>query len=173
MEYQSAVDEELEFSPYTVLPAGLYKCRLKDIANIETQYGTALKFFWEVVEGEEAGEEVSALANKVLTPRSKLAGWAKAHLNIATFPEGFTLKLRQLLGKEVFLTVGVEARKDGGGETNVVRAVDPVRTTKPVKPAKPTQTKKVDDDFNDMLSGQGPIPDPGDPLLKSGMRIED
>jgi hypothetical protein len=171
MGYQSAADEELEFTPYAVLSAGMYKCRPKDISNLDNlQFGPAVKFHWEVLEGDEAGEEVSGIANKVLTPRSKLAGWAKAHLSISAFPPGFVLRFSELINKTVYVTIGVEARKDGMGDTNVIRAVDPVRAPKTAKPVKP---KKVDDDFNDMLSGQGPIPDPGDPLPRSGMKIEE
>src|SRR5438046_1699177 len=111
----SAANEEIEFEPYRVLPAGMYRSRLETITNLETTYGTALKFAWQVREGEEQGETISALANKKLLPKSKLATWAKAHLGVLTFPEGFVLKLSTLIGKEVFITLGVEPRSDGTG----------------------------------------------------------
>ena len=134
-----AAHEEITFEPYPVLPAGMYRARLTALSNLETQFGNALKFHWKVIDGEHADEEVSALANKRLLPKSKLAGWAKAHLGIPSFPEDFVLRLDTLINKEVFLTLGVEPRADGLGERNVVRAVDPVR------PA--TAKKAKEDDF--------------------------
>ena len=161
----NAANEEIEFEPYTVLPAGMYRCRLEEISNLETQYGPALRFQWKVVTGDEEGETVSGLVNKRLLPKSKLAIWAKAHLNISTFPEGFVLKLSSLIEKEVFVTLGVEQSTDGGGERNVIRAVDPVHpTTK--------KAKKASDDFSSLLSDEEEIPDPGEPLRKSERTVE-
>src|SRR5215475_14061280 len=108
MESYTAIHDEIEFEQYSVFPAGMYRCRLEEVANIETQFGPALKFNWQVVDGDETGEKLSALANKKLLPKSKLALWAKAHLGISAFPEGFILKVNTLIGKEVFITVGVE-----------------------------------------------------------------
>jgi hypothetical protein len=164
----NAAHEEIEFEPYTVLPAGMYRCRLEAISNLETQYGTALKFHWKVSDGEVAGEEITALCNKKLLPKSKLATWAKAHLNVPSFPDGFVLKLGQLIGRDIFLTLGVEPRADGMGERNVVRAVDPVRpaTAKKAKDAKKAEA----DDFSEMLSGQG-IPDAGEPVRPPDLRL--
>src|SRR5215510_2815542 len=93
-----AINETIEFEPYTVLPSGMYRCRLESISNLETQFGSSLRFQWEVISGDEEGEKVSGLVNKKLLPKSKLATWAKAHLDISTFPEGFVLKLSSLIG---------------------------------------------------------------------------
>jgi hypothetical protein len=164
----SAVNEEIEFEPYTVLPAGMYRCRLEAISNLETQFGPSLRFQWNVVSGDEEGEEVSGLVNKKLLPKSKLAAWAKAHLNISDFPEGFVLKLSSLINKEVMLTLGVEPRTDGGGDRNVIRAVDPIRAQARKAPKAP----KGDGAFSDMLSGQG-IPDPGEPMSRGERQVED
>src|SRR5262249_40062391 len=147
----SAINEEIEYQEYEVLPTGMYRAKLYDIQNLATQFGDSLKFCWKVIGGDEDGKEISGLANKKLLPKSKLANWARAHLNTTTFPPEYVLKLSTLLNTEVFLTLGVEPRTDGAGERNVIRAVDPVRP----KAAKAPPAQPASTDFNDILSGQG------------------
>lgn len=166
--YNSAMHEEIAFEPYSILPSGMYRCRLETISNLETTYGTALKFHWRVVGGDADGEAVSGLANKKLLPKSKLATWARAHLNVPAFPDSFVLKLSSLIGREVSITLGVEPRSDGGGERNVIRAVDPIRAT-PSKAGR-RATSDADEDFTEILSKQEAIPDPGEPIPRSQPR---
>src|SRR5262249_51858321 len=116
MEAEKATDatnEEMEFEPYTVHPADVYRCRLDQVLNLATEFGPSLKFVWKIIDGELEGEELSGLANKKLLPKSKLSTWAKAHLNLGAFPPDFVLKLSSLIGREVLVTAGVEQRKDG------------------------------------------------------------
>jgi hypothetical protein len=155
-----ATHDEIEFEPYHVLPAGMYRCRLEAVSNVETQFGAALEFRWQVSDGDEAGESLTALANKKLLPKSKLATWAKAHLGVPAFPEGFILKLSTLIGKDALITVGVEPRSDGGGDRNVVRAVDPVKAS--LKKPAPVSKPPANEGFSDLLDEVN-IPDPGDP----------
>lgn len=165
---KDATNEEIRFEEYTVLPAAMYRARLETISTEEMQFGPTVIFQWRVVEGEQAGEEVWGFATQKAFPKSKLTTWSKAHLNLSTFPDDFVLKLGALVGKEVFLSVGVEPRADGGGERNVVRAVDPIRpSTKSAKSA-----KRASADFNDMLSDEE-IPDPGEPIRKGERKVED
>jgi hypothetical protein len=171
-ENSSAVNETIEFESYAVLPAGMYRCKLREISNLETQFGPSLRFQWTVVSGEEEGEEVSGLANKKLLPKSKLASWAKAHLNIPTFPDGFVLKLSSLIGREVFVTLGVEPRNDGGGDRNVIRAVDPIATTTKATKAPKAKAENAGAGFGDLLSDEEEIPDPGEPLRTGEQRVE-
>lgn len=163
----SATNEELPLESYTVFPAGMYRGKLEAIDNLETTYGPSLKFRWRIVGGEEDGAEFSALANKRLMPKSKLAKWALAHLSINAFPEGFVLKLSNLIGKEVLITVGVELRQDGAGERNIVRAVDPIgRSTKKTPAAVRPQAQQFSNFEED------DIPDYDEPMRRGESKIE-
>jgi hypothetical protein len=121
--------------------------------------------------GVSDGETFSGWANKKLMPKSKLATWTKAHLNINTFPDGFVLSLGSLIGKEVYVTLTVEARKDGGGDCNVVQAVSPYKpATKKAKPTAKPAEQTADNGFTDAFEEE--IPDPGEPMRAGEQRVE-
>lgn len=168
---KDATNEEIQMEEYPVLPAGMYRCSLKGVTSEELQFGPTFRFKWSVIEGEYVGEELTGFANKKLVTRSKLALWAKAHLNISAFPEDYTLKIGSLIGQKVFVTIGVEPRKDGSGDINVIRAVDPIATAR--KATKTPKATPANGGFNSMLSDDEEIPDPGEPIKKGERKVED
>jgi len=150
---------------YQVIEAGVYRAKLETIHSIDTKFGKALKFTWRIIGSDSDGETFNALANKRLMPKSKLATWAKAHLGMNAFPEGFVLTLSSLIGKEVYITLATEARSDGMGERNTVQAVSPFRpVTKKAKPQGPAGA------FSEAFEDE--IPDPGEPMRAGERRVE-
>jgi hypothetical protein len=167
---RNAANDTIEMESYPVLDAGVYRAKLETIDSKPSQFhdGEALQFTWRVIGGESDGETFSGFANKKLMPKSKLATWTKAHLNMNSFPDGFVLNLGSLIGKEVHITLSVGARKDGGGDCNVVQAVSPYKPTS--KKAK-TATPVLPDDFVEVFDGATEIPDPGDPLRAKEKKV--
>ena len=167
---RNAEHESLEMEQYEVLEPGVYCSRLETIHSIDTKFGEALKFTWKVIGGDSDGETFNALANKRLMPKSKLATWAKAHLGINQFPEGFVLKLSSLIGKEVYITLSTEPRNDGMGERNTVQAVSPYRpaTKKASKQSQPAGafSEALEDDIPDFR-------DAGEPMPNGKRRVEE
>jgi hypothetical protein len=164
----SAENEELEFAPYETTPPGMYKAQLEAIDNDDGEFGPTLRFKWKIIEGDEKDSNIVGWCSKKLAPKSKLGNWTKAHLNMTSFDEDFVLKLSTLLNTQVLITLGVEPRKDGTGDRNIIRSIDPVRT----KAKKAKEAKETDTGFSDALSGQG-IPDPGEPITASMRRVQD
>jgi len=123
---EAEVADELEFETYHVLPQGLYNAELKEITGKEFEFGPCYQFRWRVLDGENVGAVISGLANKRLTPKSKLSKWSKAHLGIAAFSPGFKLKLSDMIGKRVAIMLDVEPRRDGQGDRNAITAITAV-----------------------------------------------
>jgi hypothetical protein len=166
----SAENDTIEMQTYPVLDAGVYRARLETIDNREGKYGEALQFNWRVVGGDSDGELFSAWVNKKLMPKSKLATWTKAHLNINAFPAGFVLNVGSLIGKEVHITLTVEPRKDGGGDVNVVQAVSPYKpATKKAKAPEPPQEQPQEQPAAADAFGEAfeEIPDPDYPPIRA------
>lgn len=130
--------DEIPMETFSALDPGVYRARCEKIETIDTKFGPALKFYWKVVGGDADGEMFDALANKKLLPKSKLATWAKAHLGVTQFPEGFVLQVGTLVGKMVDIVLLTEPRNDGTGDRNVVEAISPI-ARKAAKPATESQ----------------------------------
>jgi hypothetical protein len=163
---RSAENDSLEMESYAVLEAGIYHAKLESIDNLETKFGEALRFNWRVIGGDSDGETFTGLANKKLMPKSKLATWAKAHLALNAFPEGFVLQLSSLIGKEVHATLATEARTDGSGDRNTIAAISPYKAA--TKKAKPTAKPEG----NGFTGAFDDIPESDEPLRKSEGRVE-
>lgn len=169
-EKRNAENDSLEMESYAVLDAGVYRARLEVINSLDTKFGEALQFNWRVIGGDSDGETFTGLANKKLMPKSKLAGWAKAHLGLNAFPEGFVLKLSSLIGKEVHVTLSTEARNDGTGDRNTVAAVSPYKlAAKKAKPQEQPQEQAPAGEFGEAFEE---IPDPGEPMRAKEQRVE-
>lgn len=167
---RNAEHESLEMESYSVLEAGIYRSRLEAIHALDTKFGEALRFTWKVIGGESDGETFDALVNKKLMPKSKLATWAKAHLGLNQFPEGFVLKLSNLIGKEVHITLSTEARNDGSGDRNTVQAVSPYR---PAAKKSKAPVHAQGNGFGDALEDNIPdFTDAGEPRRQGEGRVE-
>lgn len=119
--------ESLALTTFVVLEPGIYNARLENIGEMAGTFGPTLIFSWVVLDGDYVNETFDGLCSKTFGTRSKLYKWACAHMGVTTFPEGYILQLRQLLHKQVVITLGVEARKDGTGDRNKVEAITPYR----------------------------------------------
>jgi hypothetical protein len=168
---RNAENDSLAMETYPILDPGIYRAKLESIQSKDMQFGETLIFTWRVIGGDSDGETFDGLATKKLMPRSKLAGWAKAHLGLNVFPENFVLTLSSLIGKEVHVTLAVEPRKDGGGDVNVVQAVSPYKasTKKAKTPAPAAAQPAADNGFTDAFDD---IPDPGEPMRANERRVE-
>ena len=77
----------MERRTQTDLPPGLYHCRLVDIIIEEQEYGLACYFEWQVIRGPHSGKTVFAP------------------------PKGLQIPVKDLVGKEEWLTVAPAAAK--------------------------------------------------------------
>jgi hypothetical protein len=87
------------------LEAGLYLARVAEVQGLQTQYGPAVRFWFEVLAGEEK-VRVPGIANAKLSRGSKLRAWVEALLG-RQLQHGEELDAEQLVGKPCKVALGV------------------------------------------------------------------
>jgi len=119
---EELLDTEFEFRETQVveLESGTYEARVADFQTIETQYGTSLRWFFDV-KTEDGEVRITGISSTKASKRSKLYKWASALLGEA--PK--KIKLRDLIGKECMVVV-----QQKNNFPSVVDVLPPVRTKK-------------------------------------------
>lgn len=87
------------------VPAGFYRAKFVGVEPTEhEEYGAGLKFVWEVVVGEHAGQQATRITSDKPTPKNA-AGRMLAGLTGVTLKPGFKIDLAPCVGKEFLLQV--------------------------------------------------------------------
>jgi hypothetical protein len=94
-------------------PAGFYRAKFLDVDTTEhEEYGTGLKFIWEVSDGDHKGEQATRITSSTPTPKNA-AGRMLSGITGESLAPGKVVDLAPFVGKEYMLQV--EATSNGNG----------------------------------------------------------
>ena len=121
---------------------GVYRAKLVELQEDEGQFGSFVKWFFELLEEDYDGQTIRGQASgpESFTAATKMWQWAQALLGRAIQP-GENIDLEDLIGNECMLTLGHKETERGTFAT--VDAVNPVRRKKP-KPQAPPEPSEVE-----------------------------
>ena len=106
---------------YEVLPVGEYAATIGAAALEDGQFGTQVKFRFDVTQPGYEGRSVMGWASATFSPKSKLYQWTRAAFG-RDIPEHYDLSLDHLLDRPVTLVL-VTKTGDDGSEFNKIHDV--------------------------------------------------
>ena len=134
-------------SDYVVVEEGEYAAKFTGYEERTTEFGDAVMFCFALLDEENNGTEIKALASKKLTPKAKMRGWIEGMIGRA-LENKEEVDLDDLVGRKVMLYISV-ADTDKGLYNRVDKIRVPRRKAKrapvveeeeeeevPVKPAR-------------------------------------
>ncbi|MFQ5594275.1 MAG: hypothetical protein ACE5HA_09015 [Anaerolineae bacterium] len=107
---------------YEAIPRGLYIADVESLEDVEGRYGEQIRFNLRIVGREYNDKKLTAWANPILSPKSKLYRWLK-QLNF-DLSVGAVIDIDALVGKRVLIKVEQIDREDGSSISRVSELMD-------------------------------------------------
>jgi hypothetical protein len=131
---------------------GIYRARLVDVQEGEGQFGSFVKWFFELLEEGYEDQTIRGQSSipETFTAATKMWQWAQS-IRGRTIQPGEEIDLKGLIGNECTLALGHKETDHGTFAT--VEAVNPVRRKKPKKqaPPQPSEFDEHDEEDDDEL----------------------
>jgi len=128
-----------ESTGVTLMDEGVYRGRLEEIRDIETEWGDSLRWIFALPEEEEE-PLVSGITSRKMSERSKAFKWSGALLG-EPLEVGDEVDLDELTGLEADVVLKTGELRDGTEVSNVVDVL-PLKRKKKEKPEKKKPKKK-------------------------------